>query len=89
MRYEHNGKQFLGGQYSIGSNVYDSEADAQKIVSKYPPGETAICFVDPNAPDSAVLSRELSRGGIWVYSFGGGIFLLFGSLLLLGGLWGN
>jgi hypothetical protein len=57
-RYEVNGKTFTGDRYDFmggSSSGYDGKA---QIVSRFPPGVGATCYVNPQDPTDAVLDRR-------------------------------
>ena len=57
-RYEVKGRTFTGDRYDFmggSSSGYDGKAE---IVSRYPPGVGATCYVNPDDPADAVLDRR-------------------------------
>ncbi|HVM60445.1 MAG TPA: DUF3592 domain-containing protein [Verrucomicrobiae bacterium] len=62
-QYEFGGREYTSSQYDL-LYVHSSEdVDVvRRIVDRYAPGTTAICYVNPNKPGDAVLSREDSVG---------------------------
>lgn len=57
--YTHKGRQFRSNRYEFiggSSSGYEGKAAA---VARYPAGAQAVCYVDPDHPESAVLKREL------------------------------
>jgi hypothetical protein len=54
------GSQHVGGRYDFMGGSSSGTAGKQKIVDRYPPGSRVTCWVDPDDPNEAVLSRGLS-----------------------------
>ncbi|MDD3276826.1 MAG: DUF3592 domain-containing protein, partial [Kiritimatiellales bacterium] len=83
-RYEVDGTEFIGDQYSFvsgSSSGYSGKAD---IVRQYPKGRKFTVFVNPINPGESVIQRELSNskylGLIPV------VFTIIGIAILIGGL---
>lgn len=58
--YTFNGGEYRSSRYEFvefSSNGYRRKAD---VVARYPPGKRATCYVNPEDPSEAVLSRDLS-----------------------------
>jgi len=65
-KYEYDGTTYEGDAYGFmggSSSGYEGKA---KVVRQYPRGSEHTCFVDPENPSAAVLSRDLS----WEYLLG-------------------
>lgn len=78
--YSFNGDEHRSGSYDFSGSVYSSGYEGKaKIVSRYPVGTRTTCFVNPESPSEAVISREFRA----TYLFG-----LFGLLFFLPGLFG-
>jgi hypothetical protein len=57
--YDCDGQTYTAHRYQFGA-ASSTRARARRIVSLYPPGKHAICYVNPNAPGSAVIERGLN-----------------------------
>jgi hypothetical protein len=78
--YSFNGGEYRAGSYDFSGKVYSSGYDGKaKVVSQYPVGTRTTCYVNPEDPNEAVISRAFSA----TYLFG-----LFGLLFFLPGLFG-
>ncbi len=55
----------------------------QKVVDRYPPGSTAICYVNPKNPEEAILSRSLGWLPVFITLFSL-IFIAVGAALMFG-----
>jgi len=58
-RYEFQETQHRSNRYSSFQGSSSGRAAKQAVVSRYRPGSQAVCFVDPSAPQNAVLVRGL------------------------------
>ncbi|HEY4576207.1 MAG TPA: DUF3592 domain-containing protein [Thermoanaerobaculia bacterium] len=54
------GSTHVGSRYDFMGGSSSGREGKQRIVDRYPPGARVACWVDPNDPDEAVLSRGLS-----------------------------
>ncbi|HYN20565.1 MAG TPA: DUF3592 domain-containing protein, partial [Thermoanaerobaculia bacterium] len=78
--YAFNGSEYRSGSYDFSGSVYSSGYGGKAaIVAQYPVGTRTICYVNPEDPAEAVISREFRAS----YLFG-----LFGLLFFLPGLFG-
>ena len=60
--YKFKGKVYSSNRHDMFSDGYSSNYDRQnRSVKENPPGRQRSCFVDPDAPAEAVLSREVPR----------------------------
>jgi hypothetical protein len=81
-RYEFSGVKYLGGSYDfmVGSDSgYDSK---RKVIRRYPVGKKTYCYVNPEDPAEAVISREYNNP--WWLAFLPGIFILVGAGGMIG-----
>jgi len=66
-RYTVDKKEYMSNLYTRGVRHYDNKAAVRKIVDQYPPGTNTSCYVNPKAPQEAVLTKSvgdaLPRGG--------------------------
>jgi hypothetical protein len=78
--YEYDGERYTGDNVFPGAGSPSvSEGEARDVVERYPEGETATVYVDPEDPNDAFLVHERSL-------LAPGAFLAMGGLVLLGGL---
>ncbi len=78
-RYLFGSREYVGEKYVAYGTPMRRHNSVEKKIKKYPAGSTAICYVNPEHPDQAVLSRDIrsikfARGGL------GGIVWLSGAL---------
>ncbi len=64
-QYEFDGEEHRSNRYSFVTGSSSGYNAKQKIVKQYPKGRKTICFVNPDVPERAVLSRELKQLGFW------------------------
>jgi hypothetical protein len=75
-RYQVKGREFQSDTYSIMSGSSSGRSGKQRVVARYPAGSEAVCYVNPEDPTDALLSRELSP---WLLiGLVPGVFLLIG-----------
>lgn len=79
-RYECRGAEYQSDRYNFdmgSSSGYEGKA---AVVERYPAGTEAQCYVDPQDPSWAVLSRDFS----WIYLLPGlfTLFIIFGVIML-------
>ena len=81
-QYEIRQQNFTNDRYDfMGQFSSSGRQSKQDVVDQYPKGSKQVCFVDPDAPDSAVLSRD-RPGSIW-WGLMSVPFILFGGLIAL------
>jgi hypothetical protein len=59
--YEFNNHKYISNRYDFtlgSSSGYDSKA---AVVNNYPPGKDTLCYVNPAAPNEAVISRDIDK----------------------------
>lgn len=81
--YTVDGRDYTGGNYDFSdasSSGYDGKAE---VVSQYPVGRDAVCWVDPDDPTRAVLSRDIPTLVYFVFPFTS-LFILVGAGIILG-----
>ena len=90
VQYEYSvmGKTYTGGRIAFGaSKGFSSRAAAEKVLERYPVGETVTVYYNPNNPADAVLEREMRGGGSLLFIGLAFAFatacLLFAALLVL------
>ena len=65
-RYAFGNQQYTADRYDFMSGFNSSGyTSKQKVVDQYPVGKAAVCFVDPNNPEAAVLNRSLTWSMLW------------------------
>lgn len=80
-KYIYKGEKYHSDIFSfLGGASYDYEY-VQKIVDQYPIGGQSVCFVNPNDPGTAVISKEIDMASLFL-----GFIPLFFTLFGIGGL---
>lgn len=74
--YAYDQREYTGSRYDFFSGSSSGQASKQAIVDRYPPGSSAVCYVDPNQPEEAVLTRAFRPS--YVIGLFGLPFLLVG-----------
>ncbi|MDH3981988.1 MAG: DUF3592 domain-containing protein, partial [Kiritimatiellaceae bacterium] len=83
-RYEVNGEEFLGDQYTfMGGSSSGRDAKAE-VVRQYPKGHNFEVFVNPTNPDESVIKRDYSLS--LLFGLTPLIFMAAGLAVLLAGL---
>lgn len=59
-RYKVRGRETQSETYSIMSGSSSGRASKERVVAQYPVGSQAVCYVNPEDPTDALLSRELT-----------------------------
>lgn len=79
--YQFNGQRHESDRYHFFTGSSSGHAGKQAIVDQYPPGKQTTCYVNPAAPEQAVLHPHLTTDVLWgliplifVLVGGGGIF---------------
>jgi hypothetical protein len=65
-RYHIGGRPFTSRRYDFMQRSDTARADQDALVETYPPGRVFECFVDPDDPAEALISRRFRKG----YLFG-------------------
>jgi hypothetical protein len=86
-RYLVNATPYISDRYSLTSFRSSNEDAIQAIVARYPPGSETQCYVDPQFPNRALLSRHFDPNlayQVWLVigAFVIGIWMLICSLIL-------
>jgi len=55
--YEFGGKRYTSDRYSFMSGSSSGRKGKVEVVSRYPPGKAAVCYVNPGNPAEAVIER--------------------------------
>lgn len=58
--YQVGGEQFRSDRYKFMSSSSSGRSGKQAVVDQYPPGQQAVCFVDPNDHSQAVIERGMT-----------------------------
>jgi len=56
--YNVHGVDYGTDRYQFDNSASSGQEDKQRIVDQYPPGRKTVCYVDPEHPSQAVLSRS-------------------------------
>jgi len=60
-RYKFKGIKHVSGSYDFMTGSDSGYSFKRKIVNRYPVGKSTSCYVNPEDPDEAVISREFNR----------------------------
>lgn len=67
--YEVAGKTYQGNRYGLVQSWHSRITERKRIeadlVTRYPPGSRATCYVNPDNPAEAILHRHLNPVGFW------------------------
>ncbi|MCA9080442.1 MAG: DUF3592 domain-containing protein [Planctomycetaceae bacterium] len=66
-KYEVNGEEYAGDQYSFFTMNSNSRRWREKVVKQIPPGTQTTCFVNPEDPFEAVLERGWTPDWGWAF----------------------
>ena len=85
--YEFEGETYYSDRMypSSGPDRENRHRHAREVVDQYPEGQVVTAYVDPNHPDKAFLTREVSTTAT-EFRIGGAIFAVLGLALLGFGL---
>ena len=75
-KYKFNGIEYVGGTYDFMTGSDGDYRSKRKIVNRYPPGKSAYCYVNPENPTEAVISREFNNS--WRVAVLSSVFMLVG-----------
>ena len=82
--YLYKGKQYKSNRYDYFADHIDSQSSLRKITRNYPVGKGTICYVNPENPSQAVLSKEFLPAVLFplifvnLFPLAGFIMLFFG-----------
>ena len=77
--YHFSGRAYTSRHFTHKGGLPNSRiGDAQRLLDRYPPGASATCYVNPAAPNEALIRRDFSAGGIIVPVLFSLPFALFG-----------
>ncbi|HEY2585765.1 MAG TPA: DUF3592 domain-containing protein [Tepidisphaeraceae bacterium] len=67
-RYTVSGRTYESSRLNVFPPFAGSRPEKQAIANRYPPGSTAVCYVNPADPTDAVLESGLNRSP-WLLAF--------------------
>ena len=77
--YHFSGRAYTSRHFTHKGGLPNSRiGDAHRLLDRYPPGASATCYVNPAAPNEALIRRDFSAGGIIVPVLFSLPFALFG-----------
>ena len=77
--YVWEGKLRTSGTYSMFSRRYSSgRSDKERVLKNFPAGKNTTCYVNPEDPDEAVLSRAVPKADLAIQGGGLAVFALIG-----------
>lgn len=65
--YEYEGRVRTSSAYTRGPKASENYSDVQRLVQTYPTGRDALCFVNPENPNEAVLKRDSLLTGLVIF----------------------
>ena len=84
--YEADGRNYRSSRYNFMSGSSSGYSGKREIVNRYPEGSRAVCYVNPDDPSEAVLSKSL--GGMAWFAILPLIFTIVGGAGILYSLFG-
>ena len=85
VRHFYQDQQYDGGNYNFNTASSSGRSGKAKIVSDYPVGRQTWCWVNPNNPYQAVISRSVP-GLVWFVIPFTSVFVIIGLAIMLGSL---
>jgi hypothetical protein len=80
-QYEVGGRSYQSNRYTFLSGSFGDDSRESRIVREHPPGRQTVCYVNPQEPEEAVLTRSFTPEFVWalfpsvfILVGGGGIF---------------
>lgn len=83
--YTYGVENYIGGSYDFNEVNSSGYKGKKKVVDTYPVGSEALCWVNPDKPEKAVLSRRVPGIVYFIIPFTS-IFMLVGLAIMLGSL---
>ena len=86
--YEYAGVRYEGDRFDLTRSEHSSNIGVQsmrQVVRAHPPGTPVSCYVNPENPQEALISRELS-GSFWGIAWFPLSFVAFGMICVFAGL---
>ena len=82
--YQFGGTLYRSTRYSLADTYSRQQSGAASILARYPPGKTAVCFVNPQQPWESMLRHEIGWSLLQILFpvplVVGGVFFFFRSL---------
>jgi len=75
-RYVVDGIEYRSNRYDFSTGTSSGRQSKQRVVDRFPAGETFMCFVDPDQPERAVIDRDAA--GIGWFALLPLVFILVG-----------
>lgn len=85
-RYEFGGKKYVGSRLSVFERGYTFASSAEAETSRFSPGQSVPVYVNPAAPNQAVLQPGSNSGLAGVMATCGALIAGFGLWVLVSGL---
>lgn len=86
--YEWNGRTYESDSYGLITMASGGRSGKEEAVRENPPGARRTCWVNPDRPSQAIISRELGMMPWFILPFSG-IFVLIGGGVMYGALTGK
>ncbi|MDD5597683.1 MAG: DUF3592 domain-containing protein [Victivallaceae bacterium] len=83
-KYEFKGIEYVGGAYDFMAGSDSNCQSKHQVVTLYPPGKKTYCYVNPEDPTEAVISREYNAS--WWLAAIPAVFMLVGAGGVIGAL---
>jgi len=83
--YEYGGRTYTDGRYGFNKVRSSGQKSKREVVRQYPLGSDAVCWVNPDDPEQAVLTRKIPGIAFFIIPFTS-IFMIVGLSLMLGAL---
>lgn len=81
--YQVEGRDYQSDRYNFSTASSSGHSGKAAVVARYPVGSEQICWVDPDDPSQAVLSRDIPGIVYFIFPFTS-VFMLIGLAALLG-----
>jgi hypothetical protein len=76
-KYKFGGVEYIGGTYDFMTGSDSDYSSKRKVLNRYPPGTSTYCYVNPENPSEAVISREYNAP--WLLALLPLVFILVGA----------
>lgn len=84
-KYQFEGKDYIGDKLGLRGQRWSNSRDrAQGLMEEYPVGSRQVCFVNPEAPEEAILEHDTKAAGYTVWF--PGLFVLGGAGMMIGAI---
>lgn len=81
--YIFNGRKYSGKRYNTFNGYTQRRSSQVNIIKQYPRGKNTVCFVNPAAPEKAVLNRDFSFWDLAKSTMPGLFFIGFGIVVFI------